>query len=421
MQRQFFFFSEMGYNAYPDEEAEKYGYTALMFPNSIFDAATARDLWQMFLREHEYASEMGFDGSVCNEHHNNVLSMQESVNISAAVLSQRIKGSIALIGNPLPIHDNPVRVAEEIAMLDLISNGRIISGFVRGTGIEQLSTNANPAYNRERFEEAYQLIKKTWTVPGPFRWEGKHYHLRVVNPWQLPLQKPHPPIWAGGILSPETIQWAARERITYLVLGSALDATASCREIYHEVARQDGWTPGPEKLGYLIHTSVMDTDEEAYEMGKYHYGGTSAIGRNRGAGGQEFQKPPLGGALTQGTGSGGTTGGPHPEWAAPPGYISKRAKAGAMARERRMSEGDYDSAVRAGLILTGSPDTVIQKFKHIIDRTDPGYVTFWAREGKKPHEATMRGIELLGREVIPALREHTSALVTGKEVTPWPH
>src|SRR5947207_12307206 len=66
-------------------------------------------------------------------------------------------------------------------MLDLISGGRIISGFVRGTGIEQLSTNANPAYNRERFEEAFALIKKTWTVPGPFRWEGKHYHLRVAN------------------------------------------------------------------------------------------------------------------------------------------------------------------------------------------------------------------------------------------------
>src|SRR4029079_2879045 len=191
MTRKFFFFSEMGYNAYPTEVAEEYGYTKLMFPHSLFDANNARDLSQMFLGEHEYASEMGFDGSVCNEHHNTVLSMQESVNLSAAVLTQRIKGTIALIGNPLPIHDNPVRVAEEIAMLDLISGGRIISGFVRGTGVESLSTNANPAYNRERFEEAFQLIKKAWTVPGPFLWEGKHYHLRVVNPWQLPLQTPH--------------------------------------------------------------------------------------------------------------------------------------------------------------------------------------------------------------------------------------
>src|SRR5215468_6249298 len=282
MTRKFFFFSEMGYNAYPLEALEQYGYSALLFPNSIFDAEKARDLWQMFLREHEYASEMDFDGSVCNEHHNNVLSMQESVNISAAVISQRIKGTIALIGNPLPIHDNPVRVAEEIAMLDLISGGRIISGFVRGTGIEQLSTNANPAYNRERFEEAFALIKKAWTVPGPFRWESKHYHLRVVNPWQLPLQKPHPPIWAAGILSPETIRWAAKQRITYLVLGSALDATAQCREIYHEVAQDDGWSPTPEHLGYLIHTCVMDTDEDAYEMGRHHYGGASVIGRSGG-------------------------------------------------------------------------------------------------------------------------------------------
>ena len=85
-----------------------------------------------------------------------------------------------------------------------------------------------------------------------------------------------------------------------------------------------------------------------------------------------------------------------------------------------MSEGTYEAATRAGLIVTGSPKTIIQKFKHIIDRTDPGYLTFWAREGKKPHEATMRGIELLGKEVIPALREHRSALVTGQEVTPWP-
>jgi alkanesulfonate monooxygenase SsuD/methylene tetrahydromethanopterin reductase-like flavin-dependent oxidoreductase (luciferase family) len=411
MTRKFFFFSEMGYNAYPDEEAQKYGYTALMFPNSVFDPAIARDLWQMFLREHEYASEMGFDGSVCNEHHNNVLSMQESVNISAAVISQRIKGLIALIGNPLPIHDNPVRVAEEIAMLDLISGGRVISGFVRGTGIEQLSTNANPAYNRERFEEAFALIKKTWTVRGPFRWEGKHYHLRVVNPWQLPLQQPHPPIWAAGILSPETIRWAAKQRITYLVLGSALEATASCREIYHEVAKQDGWTPTSEHLGYLIHTCVMDTDEAAFEMGRYHYGGPSAIGRGS----------PGTSALSQGTGSAGAAGGGvHPEWAAPPGYMSKQAKTGSMAKERRVSEGSYEAANRAGLIVTGSPKTIVQKFKHIIDRTDPGYLTFWAREGKKPHDATMRGIELLGREVIPELREHRSALLTGQEVTPWP-
>ena len=148
-----------------------------------------------------------------------------SKKISAAVISQRIKGTIALIGNPLPIHDNPVRVAEEIAMLDLISGGRIISGFVRGTGIEQLSTNANPAYNRERFEEAFALIKKTWTVPGPFRWEGTHYQHRVVNPWALPLQKPYPRVWIPGVISKETIIWAAKQRYPYIALNTSIEQT----------------------------------------------------------------------------------------------------------------------------------------------------------------------------------------------------
>ena len=83
-------------------------------------------------------------------------------------------------------------------MIDVISGGRLISGFVRGTGVETVSTNNNPLANRERFEECHDLVIKTWTTPGPFRWEGKHYNFRAVNPWMVPIQKPHPPIWVPG-------------------------------------------------------------------------------------------------------------------------------------------------------------------------------------------------------------------------------
>src|SRR5439155_1616865 len=84
------------------------------------------------------------------------------------------------------------RVAEEIAMIDILSGGRVVCGFVRGIGQESIATNTNPVYNRERFDEAHNLIVKAWTTPGPFRWEGRHYDYRVVNPWVKPLQKPHP-------------------------------------------------------------------------------------------------------------------------------------------------------------------------------------------------------------------------------------
>src|SRR5258708_7779917 len=201
----------------------------------------------------------------------------------------------------------------------------------------------------------------------------------VTTRCRPPTKTPPPPIWAAGILSPETIRWAARQRITYLVLGSALDATATCRDIYHEVAQENGWVPTSQHLGYLIHTCVMDTDEEAYEMGRHHYGGASVIGRGGGVAAS---------ALTAGTGSAGATGGgPHPEWMAPPGYMSKQAKTGNMARERRMSEGTYEAAIRAGLIVTGSPRTIIPKFKPIIHRTQPGHPTFLAPEGQKPADA----------------------------------
>ncbi|MCI0768866.1 MAG: LLM class flavin-dependent oxidoreductase, partial [Chloroflexi bacterium] len=204
------YFTEQPMSAYPVEEGKRLGYTATMFPNKYFDPVEATRLYHERLEEYLYAEEMGVDGIMLNEHHNAPFTMQSKINIFASLLAgmtKRVK--IVLLGNPLPVCDNPVRLAEEIAMIDLISKGRLVSGIVRGAGQEQIATNANPAYNRERFEEAHDLLIKTWSVPGPFRWEGNHYQFRVVNPWVLPLQKPHPRIWVPGVVSRETVVWAA--------------------------------------------------------------------------------------------------------------------------------------------------------------------------------------------------------------------
>ena len=121
-------------------------------------------------------------------------------------------------------------------MLDILSNGRVISGFVRGVGVESIATNTNPVHNRERFEEAHDLVIKTWTTPGPFRWEGKHFHFRVVNPWIVPIQVPHPPIWVPGSASPETVQWAARHGYTYAAFLTPLGITKELFQLYRETA-----------------------------------------------------------------------------------------------------------------------------------------------------------------------------------------
>ena len=151
------------------------------------------DLYNKYLDEYEYCEEVGFDGLMLNEHHNTPTCLGATMNLEAAILARTTKHpKIVLLGNPLPIFDNPMRLAEELAEIDMISRGRLVSGFVRGTGVESLATNTNPVYNRERFEEAHDLILKTWTTPGPFRWEGTHYHFRVVNPFETPLAKAPP-------------------------------------------------------------------------------------------------------------------------------------------------------------------------------------------------------------------------------------
>ena len=192
-----YYFSEFPYHEYPDEEGDKYPSLRLTFPNSYFDPNLANGLFQRYFDECQYVDELGYDGIMINEHHNTPSCMNTSCNLTAAVLARMTKqAKILLLGNILPIHENPVRLAEEIAMIDVISGGRVISGMVRGTGVETVSTNSNPMYTRERFEECHDLLIKTWTTPGPFRWEGRHYNFRVVNPWMVPIQKPHPPVWA---------------------------------------------------------------------------------------------------------------------------------------------------------------------------------------------------------------------------------
>ena len=193
MVKEVYFFTEMGYTAYSQAEARRYGYNNLMFPNEQFSPERAQQLYAMYFDELQYASETGFDGVMINEHHNNPLSMMPSVNVIGASVAQRNrKGKIVFLGNVLPIHDNPLRVAEEVAMIDILSGGRVVCGFVRGLGQESMATNVNPMDNRERFDEAHDVIVAAWTTPGPFRWEGRHFEYRIVNPWMKPLQKPHP-------------------------------------------------------------------------------------------------------------------------------------------------------------------------------------------------------------------------------------
>lgn len=374
---QVYYFSEFPYHEYPEAESEKYPSLRLTFPNTYYDSHTAHSLFHRYLDEYQYCEEMGFDGLMLNEHHNTPSCMNGTMNLIGAILARNTRHArILLLGNILPIWENPVRLAEEVAMLDVLSNGRLISGFVRGTGIETLATNTNPVYNRERFEEAHDLIIKTWTTPGPFRWEGKHYHFRVVNPWIIPIQKPHPPIWVPGTASPETAEWAGRHGYTYVAFLTSMDMTEELFGMYRRSAHAAGYEPGPEHFGYLLCCYVADTQAKAEEEARHF------IWR-----------------------MGPTLRGPA-EYFAPVGY---RSQAGARMAQRRqgrpLSQQTFQELQDNYHIVAGTPDTVLKKLRYLKDRVHMGHLIFYGQESRMSHEATMRSIELFGKEVMPAVRE----------------
>ena len=350
-----------------------------------------------------------------NEHHGTPFCMGAVMNVEAAILARITKKvRIVLLGNPLPTLRNPLRMAEELAEIDLISKGRLVPGWVRGAGSEQIFNNANPAYNREYFNEAHDVVIAAWTRPGPFRWEGKHFTYRFINPWVLPYQKPRPPIWIPGVISPETVVWCAQHRYPYIGLGTALQSTVELWNLYGDTAMKEGYVAGSENFGYLQQIFVAETEEKAQELGKAALFGGGAANFSR------------------------------PEWTLPPGYNSKEAtrrlarqasdygflgltseklkesgddhhgkdtrgklRRGEVSLEeaKRKIYGTYQKAQDGLQIIIGTPKSVLPKLRLIMEVLHPGIFGLFQAQGPLTLEQRMTSTRLLGQEVLPAMRE----------------
>jgi alkanesulfonate monooxygenase SsuD/methylene tetrahydromethanopterin reductase-like flavin-dependent oxidoreductase (luciferase family) len=418
-------FTERPYKYVPEDEVIK-NRSFFGVPNTFYDPKLGADLYNEYLDEACYAEEVGFDAIMLNEHHGNPFCMGAVMNVEAAILARITKRArIVLLGNPLPVLKHPLRMAEELAEIDLISHGRLVPGWVRGAGSEQIFNNANPAYNREYFNEAHDFIIACWTRQGPFRWEGKHFNYRFVNPWALPFQKPRPPIWIPGVLSPETVIWCAEHRYPYIGLGTALPATVELWNLYGDTAAQQGYTAGSENFGYLQQIFVAETEEKAQELGK---------GALFGGGAQNFSRP---------------------EHTLPPGYNSKEAtrrlarqqsdygflgvtsaklqeseqasvqdlhkekgntrerlKRGevSIAEAKAKIYGNYQKAQDGLQIVIGTPKSVLPKIRLIMETLRPGIFGLFTIQGPVSVQDRLTNVRLMGQEVLPAMREYAKEL-----------
>lgn len=361
---------------FPSEEPSAW----VTYSNANYDAERGHELYERYLDELVYAADTGFDTICVNEHHQTAYGLMPAPNLVAmALINRTSRADIAIIGNAIPLRDHPLRVAEEVAMLDVMSKGRIFCGIVRGIGAEYHSFGTNPVHSEERFREAHDLLVAAWTKPGPFAWEGKHYNFRYVNPWPRPLQKPHPPIWIPTQGSRTTVYWAAELRYPVIQTAAPIANVTKTMAQYWEAARSFGYEPDPRQMGWSPPLYVGRDDDSAVEEFRPHVEYLYNYGRHR---------PPA--AFF------------------PPGYLSPASWRGVLqargnlGRERLTIE----SLMDRGEIVVGGPQTVLKTLRTAIDTSGIGALLPMIQTGTMTHEQTLASLDRLGEHILPELADY---------------
>ena len=188
----------------------------------LADARRVGQYYNWTLDELLHAARSGFDGVCTNEHHQNAYGFMPSPNLMGSVLARATEGmdvAIVQMGATLPTSNPPIRVAEEYAMLDCISGGRLVAGLPLGSPMDvNLCYGITPMEQRERYREAFALTLKAWQAREIFAWNGRYYQLANVNLWPRPIQQPHPPVWVPGSGSVSTFDFAVEHDVCYCFL-----------------------------------------------------------------------------------------------------------------------------------------------------------------------------------------------------------
>ncbi len=235
-------------------------------PKKHFNPKVAAQTYEEHLQAWTLMDELGYDGIGFNEHHTSPYGLMNSPNIMVAAAAQRTKNLKLLVyGNLLPIHD-PLRLAEELAMVDCLSEGRLISGFARGIPREHNVYQVPMKDSRARFEESWEIIKRAWTEEV-FSYEGKFWTYKDVAIWPRPYQQPYPPVWLPVTGSKETIQFAGREDIPITPgLVPHLGVRHDIVNYYAQCLSENGYQITPDHLILPANAFVADSRADAVKQ-----------------------------------------------------------------------------------------------------------------------------------------------------------
>jgi alkanesulfonate monooxygenase SsuD/methylene tetrahydromethanopterin reductase-like flavin-dependent oxidoreductase (luciferase family) len=354
-------------------------------PSNFFDPIKGAANYAEHLDEMTYCEELGLDGVVFNEHHYSSYGTMPSPNLIAAALSQRTKRiKIGVLGNILPLRNHPVRVAEEYAMIDCLSNGRLIAGFVRGIPAEYVWYGVNPEESRGRFQEAYDLIMTAWTN-SVWSFEGEFYKLKDCAIWPRPLQQPHPPIWIAA-RSAESIEWCVKRHLPCAQVYQTTGQIEDTFNYYRTKANEDGWEARPDDFILCRHIYIDESSKKAREVAEpamryffsvYNRGFNDAI--NQTAADQQKLLAKL---------------------------TSERSFN--YFREGNRSRVDFstlgwDELIKSGYMIAGDPDSVARQIQDQMKQIGADHFMGMFHIGNLAHEKVIASLNLFKKEIMPRL------------------
>ena len=382
-------FHLMPYTELPDDFRQKNPSVWVDIHSSLFDPKRAHHMYNDFMDELEYAAEVGFDAVCVNEHHSNGYGLMPSPNLIASALARRTTNTaLCVMGNSLALYNPPTRVAEEFAMIDCISGGRLIAGFPVGSPMDTCyAYGQNPSMLRDRYMEAHDLVVRAWTDKDTFAFNGRFNQQRYVNIWPRPVQNaPHPPIWVPGGGSIETWHWCAQMDYVYCYLSYyGYKAGQATMDGFWKEMSNLGKDRNPYRAGFLQFVGVGENRQQALDLyseaAEYFYGRCLHI---------------------------------DPRFAGPPGYAteatqragmqSQVSKAASYTEKFKDRPTDMETLVDAGYVIIGSPDEVAEQLREVAINLNVGNMMLLLQYGNMSKDVSKYNTKLFADKVAPKMR-----------------
>ncbi|MBV9965928.1 MAG: LLM class flavin-dependent oxidoreductase [Alphaproteobacteria bacterium] len=394
-----FVFDLLAYDANLDHLKD--GGPELPYPlaKRYYDPKTAERTYAEHLDAWEALDRFGYDGVGFNEHHCSPYGLMNSPNLMAASAAQRTKNLKLLIyGNLLPVHQ-PLRLAEELAMIDCLSKGRLISGFARGIPREYQVHNIPLSESRARFEEAYDIITRAWTEEV-FSYEGQFWSYHDVALWPRPVQQPRPPIWIPIVGSQESIEFAAKHDCPITPgLGRARGLRDDIIRYYAKCLAASGHRVTPNHLSLGITAYVAGSKKQALkEYGPHILYFNRTLFSHGNFTETEMQRQ-------TGYSSQASTDYVRPE--------NLRAAANLRSEFRNLTMEQLEE--QAEHMPFGTADEVIARIIDAAESAGANTVQLAMNRGALPHDLFMAQIDRFAREVLPALQAYEIRTVPAAE------